>query len=289
MASSRDVVSTSSISRSSSSRSASTSAHARSSPPSCGRSSSATRIRASGERSSCDTLARSSFWPRTSRSMRSAISLKARVSSASSSRGERRVRRRAEGAERDAHAEVARAEAARGLGEALDRARDAAREGPRGERHHEQDEPHRPARAAEARAAEAARRRHLRPSRRRRPSAGRGSGAAARPVGRESTTTAARAPAADSSAVRAGSARPDGGDDAPVEIAHDEVDVELVVELAQPPRERGPIAEALADQAATWRASPLRRPRARRRRARRRRTPGCVTSPTTSSTPRKCR
>ena len=43
------------------------------------------RMRASGERSSWETLASSSFWPRTSRSTRSAISLNARVSSTISS------------------------------------------------------------------------------------------------------------------------------------------------------------------------------------------------------------
>ena len=86
--------STSSISRSSSTRSASTSSRRAAFEASRGKSSSATRMRASGERSSCDTLARSSFCPRTSVSMRSAISLNARVSWSSSSSGRWRWRRR---------------------------------------------------------------------------------------------------------------------------------------------------------------------------------------------------
>jgi len=67
---------------------------ASSSPPR-GKSASATRMRASGERSSWETLASSSFWPRSSRSTRSAMSLKARVSSPSSSTRRRRAWRRA--------------------------------------------------------------------------------------------------------------------------------------------------------------------------------------------------
>ena len=85
MASRREAVSTSSISRSSSSRSASTSASRACVAPFRGKSSRATRIRVSGERSSWEMLAMSSFWPAISRSMRSAMSLKARVRSASSS------------------------------------------------------------------------------------------------------------------------------------------------------------------------------------------------------------
>ena len=62
------------------------------------------RMRVSGERSSCETLASSSFWPRTSRSTRSAISLKARVSWTISSAGvERRNHQRRRRRRRGAH------------------------------------------------------------------------------------------------------------------------------------------------------------------------------------------
>ena len=90
----RAAVRTSSIRPSSSSMSAMTSAKRVSVSVVRGRSSSATRMRASGERSSCDTLARSSRCPRTRVSMRPAMSFQASPSSSISSRPRRRPGRR---------------------------------------------------------------------------------------------------------------------------------------------------------------------------------------------------
>ena len=84
-------------------------------------------------------------------------------------------------------------------------------------------------------------------------------GAAARHVGCESTTTVPARTVAACLSESGGSARPDRRDDAPVEIAHHHVDVEIGVELAQPLGEAGSIAEALAGQGGHVAHHPLRR------------------------------